>query len=119
MEESLFALSLKTSMVCLRMCVSYNVHEINSNLGQGVGDRAMLAFDTNRVVIECLLVPGYWLVQSWNHFPDLWSVRNTCLAISQGQKLGDKKAKTEKRAVLIPRKPLIQVRIEQDIIYQG
>ena len=100
-------------MSCFRILVAYNVHNMNVNIRQGVGDRALVVFDTARVTVECLLIPAFWLLSSWQNFPDLWSSGNTFLGLSQGQnKPAHKEGKVKrKKQVLVPRKPLIQVRI--------
>ena len=75
------------------MCVSYNVHKMNQRVGQGVGDRVLVAFDVARVTVECVAIPLLWMTSAWEHLPDLWSVDNTFLAISRGQNVGKLKDK--------------------------
>ena len=109
MEQNMSAMMLKIGLTCLRMCVSYNVENINLSGGQGLGDRALRAFDNTRVAVECILIPSLWLYEAWTQFPDLWSTQNTCLALSQGQRVERRDNKKEKKVALIPRKAIIQV----------
>ena len=103
---------VKVVMTCSRILVAYNVHSMNLSVGQGVGDRALVAFDTLRVTVECLVVPSFWLLEAWRHFPQLWSPNNTILWISTGQDVGflEVKRGKKKKEKLVPRQPFIQVR---------
>ena len=80
----------------------------NHNPVPGMGDRAIVAYDITRVILECVVIPYLWLVSALEHFPDMWSLQNTCLAISRGQKVGNAKIKIAKNTKLVSRKPLIQ-----------